>query len=76
VIESLPPQKRSYRGKSLHGGSALTVETYTILPTTYDDYDDFPEHNCYGQLKSTYPTVFHTVHELDVRDVHGERQRI
>ena len=59
-MEALPPLERNYRGKSLHGGSALTVETYTILPTSYDDYDDydaydaFSEHNCYGQLKSTY----------------------
>jgi hypothetical protein len=75
-MEALHPLERNYRGRSLHGGSALTVEAYTILPTSYDDYDDFSEHNCYGQSKSTYPTVFHTVHELYVRDVHGERQRI
>jgi hypothetical protein len=68
-MEALHPLERNYRGRSLHGGSALTVEAYTILPTSYDDYDDFSEHNCYGQSKSTYPTVFHTVHELYVRDV-------
>jgi hypothetical protein len=64
AMEALPPSKRNYSGKSLHGGSALTVEIYTIRPTSYDDYNDhdgydaFSEHNCYGQSKSTYPTVF------------------
>jgi hypothetical protein len=53
-MEALPPLERNYRGRSLDGGSALTVETYTILPTSYDEYDDFSEHNCYGQSKSTY----------------------
>jgi hypothetical protein len=76
AIEALPPLERNYREKSLPAGSALTVENYTILPTSYDDYDDFSEHNCYGQSKSTYATVFPTVHELYVRDVRGERQCI
>jgi hypothetical protein len=44
-MEAFPPQEQNYRGRSLHGGSALTVETYTILPTSSDDYDDISEHN-------------------------------
>ena len=74
-MEALPPLERNFRGKSLHGGCALTVETYTILPTSYDNYDELSEHNWYGQSKSTY-LLYLTVHELYVRDVPGERQRI
>jgi hypothetical protein len=69
TMEALPRLERNYSEESLHGGSPLTVETYTFLPTFYDDYDNFSEHNCYGQSKSTYPTVFHNVNELYIRDV-------
>jgi hypothetical protein len=77
-MEAFPPLERNYGGKSLHGKSALAVESYTILPTSYydyDDYDDLSEHNCYGQSKSTYQ-LYLTVHEFNVRDILGERQHI
>ena len=41
TIEVPPDLQRNYCGESLHSGGTLTVGTYTNLPTSYDDDDDF-----------------------------------
>jgi len=53
-MEVLPPVEPIYHGKSKDGESSLMVETYTILATSYDEYDecdDLSEHYCHGQMK-------------------------
>jgi hypothetical protein len=50
----------SCRLKRTHSGSTLRS-----VNCIYED-------KSYGQSKSTYPTVFHTVHELYIWDVNGE----